>query len=768
MIQPKSETLVRALLLIGSILMALALVEVGLRIFPPSQVTTSSGFFPRYLINGRPAPSIDYFTRDPQLPVTLIPGYQNTLADLAWHPVPFKVTLDKYGYRNRGDQGDKYSLVVVGDSVAFGYGVNDDNTIAARLGGLTSTYSLAIPNAGPEMYMAMLERFLGRAMASQVAVLFYEGNDYQNLANASWQELETCSPPRKSRIFRTDIPLPPEQQSDIPSGSLAVPLMVKRVIRQYFDSQPSDLCELPGIYDKVSAAAIEDLGNLENYERRLKDNMPIAMSYLQQLAAAPCVEEATRNDIEGVIWSIRANETERLASRMRKISADLAERNCYPIGKGFPDANSGRSLAIYANYYAGYYYDYISSARNGYDGNVRNFQALLDQMRRRKELSSEHDRIDRLRNLLSDKRGTASVAEASASLKAALSKLANTCVASVGAMAGGCDKENLFLEYLDSLRSRKIDVTLFSLPSENALSYPRLDNSRICQKALVKGIKCKDLQPLLATQYLTTGGNGYYLDGAHLTVEGSAKVAQWVAAELGLNPVERFSKYANEYSLATKDPISSAEFSLRYGKWFRSVPKGGLYDLYEVKTEKKGQKADIHDGRFSSSAESVLSVLVRRNIFSSENWKIKAEFTINDVDVVTPQTDNGEPIFFTFSDDKHAGFVTIWPRKVEYFDLGPSVRKVDEWVIPYIANKRVKMILHKSGAQLEIDVAGVSHSVTMDGAVIAPHNYEVPVFSREGDLPGPKTRNFMRFGTVFYPFLTTNPILKIHSLEVME
>jgi hypothetical protein len=521
--QHKPEISARLLLLLGSTLIGLVLAEVGTRVF--ENATGSGTYFPGYLVDGIPVASLGLYTADPVLPFAMDPGYQHTVVDLAWHPVSFGVTVDDYGYRNHEGQGSEYDLVVAGDSVAFGYGVNDEETISAHLGQLTKTYSLAIPGAGPEMYMVMLERFLKRAKTARVAVLFYEGNDYQNLYQAFWKELGTCSPPGQARVIRRDV----SSRFDEQLSSFALVRLARDIARRYFGNQLSG-CELLGTYDSVSTAAIADLDNFENYEQKLKGNLPRALSYLQQLAAAPCVDVAVTAKIEDVVSSVRENETDRLASRMRNISVALSEENCYPLGSGFPAYGDGRSLMPYANYFAGYYYDYMSSLRNGYDGNVTRFRALLDQMEILPELSPTQAMIRRLKKILADGRDIESAREVSAALKASLAELAMRCIG-----PESCDKEGLFLDYLDALQGRELDVTIFTMTSENAVElFGGGQAQRICTKAATKGIKCLSLHSRFATHYEGPGAGGLYLDGAHLSVAGSALVARWMAEGLDL------------------------------------------------------------------------------------------------------------------------------------------------------------------------------------------------------------------------------------------
>lgn len=211
-------------------------------------------------------------------------------------------------------------------------------------------------------------------------------------------------------------------------------------------------------------------------------------------------------------------------------------------------------------------------------------------------------------------------------------------------------------------------------------------------------------------------------------------------------------------------PASPSAQDIKFEKWYRRIGN----ELYEVKTE-NNQEPNIVDGRFSSNVEQRVNILIRRNTFLSEQWKIQMDFTINKIVVTVPQEkDNGHPVFFTFSDDNHAGFLIIWPKLIEYYDLGPGPKKVKEWSIPDIAGRKVQMILCKSGAQLEVHLAGISQSFNLTAAPIQPHNYEIPVSLRYGNVPGSKTRNFIRFGTIYYPWLNTYPEFQVHSLKIVN
>lgn len=160
----------------------------------------------RYSIDGYPSYVMGYVCNDKTMPYALKPHFSHVVSDNCWHPLPFEVTLDKYGFRNGPVIDGSYDNVIVGDSAAFGFGVNDDQTISSVLSRKTKQeiYSLTIPGAGPAMYVQMIHRFLNRAKTKKITVLFYDGNDHANLQNSCWQKgnLEAML---NTKIYRKDV-----------------------------------------------------------------------------------------------------------------------------------------------------------------------------------------------------------------------------------------------------------------------------------------------------------------------------------------------------------------------------------------------------------------------------------------------------------------------------------------------------------------------------------------------------------------------------------
>ncbi len=94
--------------------------------------------------------------------------------------VPYTLTVDKRGFRNRSDF-DTYDVLVLGDSFAEGSKVTDQDawpTLYESLSG-KKVYNLGMSGGNPGTYVETLEKFGVQLSPDIVFLMLYEGNDFR-------------------------------------------------------------------------------------------------------------------------------------------------------------------------------------------------------------------------------------------------------------------------------------------------------------------------------------------------------------------------------------------------------------------------------------------------------------------------------------------------------------------------------------------------------------------------------------------------------------
>jgi lysophospholipase L1-like esterase len=115
---------------------------------------------------------------DPYLGFSFPPHYEGRF-ERDGGAFAFTYTTDEHGFRNSWPWPERADIVVVGDSMAFGYGVEDDQTwtalLADQLG--REIVNLALVGGAPQQYLRAYERF-GQGLRPKI-VLFclFPGND---------------------------------------------------------------------------------------------------------------------------------------------------------------------------------------------------------------------------------------------------------------------------------------------------------------------------------------------------------------------------------------------------------------------------------------------------------------------------------------------------------------------------------------------------------------------------------------------------------------
>jgi lysophospholipase L1-like esterase len=204
------RSVIAPLALLGaSVALALGAAEASLRVFPqlmPEEV--------RLRLHWQELGADPVSSADPYLGFVYPPNHEGRLeredVDFA-----FTYTTDEHGFRNPSPWPERADIVVLGDSMAFGYGVDDEEAwtalLADELPG-TQIINLGLIGAAPQQYFRIYETF-GQALRPDL-VLFclFPGND---LADAEqFEEWLQAGSPGNYAVWRRS----PGQDLLVPKG----------------------------------------------------------------------------------------------------------------------------------------------------------------------------------------------------------------------------------------------------------------------------------------------------------------------------------------------------------------------------------------------------------------------------------------------------------------------------------------------------------------------------------------------------------------------
>jgi len=105
------------------------------------------------------------------------PHYRTEMSSLDFR---FSVESDEHGFRNASPWPDRAEVVIVGDSMAYGYGVEKDEAWTTLLDDAlpkSRVITLALPGTTPQQYARYFEKF-GVALRPKVLIFcIFPGND---------------------------------------------------------------------------------------------------------------------------------------------------------------------------------------------------------------------------------------------------------------------------------------------------------------------------------------------------------------------------------------------------------------------------------------------------------------------------------------------------------------------------------------------------------------------------------------------------------------
>ncbi|HET6468640.1 MAG TPA: SGNH/GDSL hydrolase family protein [Geminicoccaceae bacterium] len=170
--------LVNLVLLGASLLLAVGAVEAAFRLFP--QLATEEVALRmhwREVQDARGPASERATVPDPKIGFLYRPNYRG---EIRRNELGFGYTTDANGFRNPTPVEPPADIVILGDSMAFGYGVEDDQTwsaLLARARPELSIVNLGMIGAGPQQYQRIYERFGAPLRPRLVLFTLFPGND---------------------------------------------------------------------------------------------------------------------------------------------------------------------------------------------------------------------------------------------------------------------------------------------------------------------------------------------------------------------------------------------------------------------------------------------------------------------------------------------------------------------------------------------------------------------------------------------------------------
>jgi hypothetical protein len=171
---PGLKSIVAALALVGaSIAFALGAAEACLRLFPELMPEEAQVRL-HWQDVGKPISQADPYLGH------VFPANQLGRIERSDGNFAFTYTTDEHGFRNRSPWPERADIVVLGDSMAFGYGVEDDQawpTLLEENLPDSRVINLGLIGAAPQQYFRIYKTFGQALQPSLVLFCLFPGND---------------------------------------------------------------------------------------------------------------------------------------------------------------------------------------------------------------------------------------------------------------------------------------------------------------------------------------------------------------------------------------------------------------------------------------------------------------------------------------------------------------------------------------------------------------------------------------------------------------
>ena len=169
-----------------SIAVQFSLMEIILRLFTSQPTYTRA--LQRFIVDGKPEADTSYYEPSDVLPWTLTPYFKGEIVD-SMYDTHFNVRLNGAGFRTKefAPRGSNTiaRIAILGDSVAFGIGVDENDTYSTmleaalnrELHGPFEVFNLAVPGYGPADSYMVAKMYLPSIQPDIVITSFSVEND---------------------------------------------------------------------------------------------------------------------------------------------------------------------------------------------------------------------------------------------------------------------------------------------------------------------------------------------------------------------------------------------------------------------------------------------------------------------------------------------------------------------------------------------------------------------------------------------------------------
>lgn len=499
--------MIKNILLVSvSLLFSLLLVEIILKI---NNFNSLSDFYPRYETLNYTSHEESQYTFSDNLPMVMKKNYSFFQCDMANRPVLVKIDLDKNGFRNNAkfEKIENFDVLFVGDSVSFGYGVDNNETFVSKYIKSTNknVYNLSVPNVGPATYMYLIDKFLVDKSTKVINIMWYSANDFMNFSNSYWEGMHENRIPKNEKITRSDIinktTVYPEYMfyPIIKKSSLILllhNLLVKKVNKEISAHE----------YNMMKNMLINYLKKGIDYNLHNK-KIDIYINELKNIKEIQ-VNEKLRKLLSKIELQYKANNRKDLFKLTKEFQILLEKNKIQPISNKYKC-----NLGVYLNSSLGFNSD--NKLEDNFDGIVKSIFILMKSI---KDIKFQKD-IAKVKNILNNYK-TISF-KSIEKLDILLSKLSSNFKNKKYKQISLDSKLNIFFNYLSVLKNNGIQINIFNYTGEYRLQSKY--NNVICNRAVNYDLKCVNVTPLIQKYYMDKSNflHALYLDGSHFNNKGN-------------------------------------------------------------------------------------------------------------------------------------------------------------------------------------------------------------------------------------------------------